>query len=501
MNKSYRFLWNDSRGACVAASETGTAKDEKSAAGVFALAIISAAALVCAGNASAQQYFNSNSVAVGNQMLATSGATGAESIAVGPNAVANGISSVAVGNGAAASLTGSVALGAGAKANTVNTAGAEDIGITGADTGNLALGNGSLDKAAIQRNVAVIGPFSYGGFAGTASGVVSVGRAGFERQIVNVAPGAISAVSTDAINGSQLYSVAVGINSRIDGLNVGPGGPGPAGPVGPTGPQGPSGSNGNNGATGPTGPTGPQGIPGTNPEGAVLYSTNADNTVNYSSITLNPGGNGPTTISNVAEGTNGSDAVNVNQLNGASNKWVTGNPTTYVAPKALGLNSTTVGSGAVSTGTNSVALGNNSRDDGRANVVSVGTAGGERQITNVAPGTAGTDATNVNQLNASAANAYNYTDQRVNQLRGDMQGIAKDAAAGTAASMAMASMPQAFTPGRSLVAAGVGYYDGQTAISIGVSRLTDNGKWVVKLGGSAGSRGQVGVAAGAGFQW
>lgn len=235
---------------------------------------------------------------------------------------------------------------------------------------------------------------------------MSVGRAGFERQIVNVAPGAISAVSTDAISGSQLYSVVVGINSRIDGLNVGPGGPGPAAPVGPTGPQGPSGSNGNNGATGPTGP---QGIPGTNPEGAVLYSTNADNTVNYSSITLNPGGNGPTTISNVAEGTNGSDAVNVNQLNGASNKWVTGNPTTYVAPKALGINSTTVGSGAVSTGTNSVALGNNSRDDGRANVESVGTAGGERQITNVAPGTAGTDATNVNQLNASAANAYNVS--------------------------------------------------------------------------------------------
>lgn len=147
MNKSYRFLWKDSRGACVAAFETGTAKDEKSAAGVFALAIISAVALVGAENASAQQYFNSNSVAVGNQTLATSGATGAESIAVGPNAVANGISSVAVGNSAAASLTGSVALGAGAKANTVNTAGAEDIGITGTDTGNLALGNGSLDKA------------------------------------------------------------------------------------------------------------------------------------------------------------------------------------------------------------------------------------------------------------------------------------------------------------------------------------------------------------------
>ena len=66
---------------------------------------------------------------------------------------------------------------------------------------------------------AIVGNMVYGGFEGaTADGVVSVGAAGNERRVQNVAAGEISATSTDAINGSQLYSVAKGVGNRINNL-------------------------------------------------------------------------------------------------------------------------------------------------------------------------------------------------------------------------------------------------------------------------------------------
>ena len=112
----------------------------------------------------------------------------------------------------------------------------------------------------------------------------------------------------------------------------------------------------------------------------------------------------------------------------------------------------------------------------------------------MAPGTQGTDAVNLNQLNTGFEHA-------TTQLRNELNGVSKDANAGTAAAIAMANMPQAFTPGKSMIAAGAGYYEGQTALSIGVSKLSDSGRWVIKFSGSADTRGKVGVGAGAGFQW
>ncbi|RYF83330.1 MAG: hypothetical protein EOO29_03875, partial [Comamonadaceae bacterium] len=77
--------------------------------------------------------------------------------------------------------------------------------------------------------------------------------------------------------------------------------------------------------------------------GVVQYTKNEDGTFNKNEVNLNPGGNGPTTITNVADGKNPSDAVNVNQLSTATNKWVTGNPETYKAPSAIGVNATAIG--------------------------------------------------------------------------------------------------------------------------------------------------------------
>ncbi len=126
--------------------------------------------------------------------------------------------------------------------------------------------------------------------------------------------------------------------------------------------------------------------------------------------------------------------------------------------------------------------------------VSVGSAGNERQITNVAGGTQATDAVNVRQLDAAVAQANQYTNARINSVQ-------DDANAGTASAIAMASMPQATLAGKSMLAAGMGNYQGQSALSLGISSLSDNGRWTLKGLASADTRGNVGVGGGVGFHW
>ena len=89
---------------------------------------------------------------------------------------------------------------------------------------NVILGDSSADKQKQQVSSATVGGVTYSGFAGTASGVVSVGSAGAERQLVNVAPGAITSSSTDAINGSQLYAAMSVAQSSIASLSSSIGG-------------------------------------------------------------------------------------------------------------------------------------------------------------------------------------------------------------------------------------------------------------------------------------
>lgn len=136
--------------------------------------------------------------------------------------------------------------------------------------------------------------------------------------------------------------------------------------------------------------------------------------------------------------------------------------------------------------------------------VSVGSAGNERQITNVAGGTADTDAVNVRQLDAAIANSQqdvaNLTN-RVNGLENDIKDVKYDSYAGTAAAMALGSLPQSNLPGKVMVAGGVGNYQGQSAVAIGVSNYSDNGRWMVNLNGTANTRGGVGAAVGFGFHW
>lgn len=133
--------------------------------------------------------------------------------------------------------------------------------------------------------------------------------------------------------------------------------------------------------------------------------------------------------------------------------------------------------------------------------VSVGSAGNERQITNVAGGTADTDAVNVRQIDAAMAQTTQYFNDQYYQLRSAIDKVDKDANAGSAASMAMASMPQSVMPGKAMMTAGLGNYQGQSAVAIGISNFSENGRWVVNFNGSANTRGKVGAGIGVGIHW
>jgi len=133
--------------------------------------------------------------------------------------------------------------------------------------------------------------------------------------------------------------------------------------------------------------------------------------------------------------------------------------------------------------------------------VSVGSAGNERQITNVAGGTADTDAVNVRQLDAAITQSGMDMNNRLNALQSDINSTRYDAHAGTASAMAMASMPQSVVPGKVMIAAGVANYQGQSAMSVGVSNFSENGRWAINFNGSANTRGNAGAAVGVGFHW
>jgi autotransporter adhesin len=171
---------------------------------------------------------------------------------------------------------------------------------------------------------------------------------------------------------------------------------------------------------------------------------------------------------------------------------------------ATGDNAVAVGAGASATADNSVALGAGSVANA-ANTVSVGSTATTRQISNVAAGTASTDAANVAQLNAGVQQAQNwaqtYTDQRTAVLDSQIQRVGNQVNAGVAGAMAMAGLPQAYLPGKTMAAASAGTFRGQSGVAVGVSTISENGRWVYKATGSSDSRGNDGLTIGAGMQW
>ena len=223
-------------------------------------------------------------------------------------------------------------------------------------------------------------------------------------------------------------------------------------------------------------------------------------------------------VSSIQNGTDGMFQVNNNSsaakptatgadsVAGGAGAIASGSQSTAVGPKATasGQNSVALGSGANASATNGVAIGADSTAD-RDNSVSVGSAGSERQITNVAAATHGTDAVNFDQLNKSVSsitdNANAYTDQRYSELRRDLKKQDDTLSAGIAGAMAMASLPQPYSAGASMTSLAAANYRGQSAISFGFSRVSDNGRWVTKLQANTNTKGDSGIAAGVGYQW
>ncbi|MGY0560149.1 ESPR-type extended signal peptide-containing protein [Luteimonas sp. A277] len=444
--------------------------------------------------------------------------------------------------------------------------------------------------------------------------------------ITNVAPGEISATSTDAINGSQLHGMGDSITTIIGGnAELNPDGTITTSDIGGTGHDNiddairSANDAANAGwtatdADGNAANIGPNGSVNFTGDGNISVAQTGDDNSGEIEITLNrdldvdsitagntvidtdgvrvgddvhlgdtglviEGGPSVTTdgidaggsvITNVAAGVNDTDAANVGQLNqvagdvndlgdrmdvvegdvsdlqaGATGPFQVSQEAPIVAPTPTGANSAAGGSGADASGDNSTALGNqavasganstavgqgaqathdNSVALGQGSATTVGAQSGydaayvgsssssgevnvgNRTISGVAPGVAGNDAVNVNQLNAgvnhAVVTANDYTDQRINQVQGDVwhlhgrvDDLEKSINSGVATAMAMRQAP--YVAGATTYFAGFGAYKDQGALGVSLRRTADNGRWSLEGGFSAnrdGAGGYVGVS-------
>lgn len=383
-----------------------------------------------------------------NSTAAAATAAGAEAVAVGPQASAAGANSVAVGNGASASAGNSVALGAGS----VASVGAQS-GYTGAygQTG-----------------------------ASNSAGEVSVGSTGSERKITHVADGSDT---YDATNVGQLKN---GVNYAIDESkkytdqkiqNI-------------TNVAGSFRANNTNNLADPSASGANSAAGGAGSTAAGANSTalgNGSQAQADNSVALGAGSvaNRANTVSvgaagaerqvvNVADGSQATDAVNVRQLQASQQGTIRYDTTVNGA-----------------TNYNSVTLGS--------------TNSGPTTVRNVAAGSAGTDAVNVDQLKSGMAQTLDwskaYTDERMGGFERDLRKTDNRASAGIASAMATAALPQPSEAGRSMASVAAGSYNGESGVAVGISGVSEGGRWIYKFSGSTNSRGEAGVAVGAGIQW
>ncbi len=356
-----------------------------------------------------------------NSTAAAASAAGAEAVAVGPQASAAGANSVAVGNGASASAGNSVALGAGS----VASVGAQS-GYTGAygQTG-----------------------------ASNSAGEVSVGSTGSERKITHVADGSDT---YDATNVGQLKN---GVNYAIDeSKKYASGANSAAGGAGSTAAGANSTALGN----------------GSQAQADNSVALGAGSVANRAN-TVSVGASGAERqVVNVADGSQATDAVNVRQLQASQQGTIRYDTTVNGA-----------------TNYNSVTLGS--------------TNSGPTTVRNVAAGTAGTDAVNVDQLKSGMAQTLDwskaYTDERMGGFERDLRKTDNRASAGIASAMATAALPQPSEAGRSMASVAAGSYNGESGVAVGISGVSEGGRWIYKFSGSTNSRGEAGVAVGAGIQW
>ena len=278
-------------------------------------------------------------------------------------------------------------------------------------------------------------PMTYADAAGnptnTPSNKVNLvgGNSGSPVTLGNVAPGTLSATSTEAVNGSQLYAT----NQNVaKGINFG----------------GTTGSN--NYQLGDT--------------------INVKGDSNITSTTVNGG---------VQLGLNPNlNVTSVTATDAAGNQTVTNGGGVTITPAAGGGNPVSLTTGGLNNGGN--------------------------KITNVAPGeisATSTDAVNGSQLHNAINNTVGNVAGAVENLQNRMGKLQDDSEAGTASALAAAGLPQAYLPGKSMIAVSGSTYRGQQGYAVGMSAISDSGNWIVKGTATGNSRGHFGATIGAGYQW
>lgn len=120
--------------------------------------------------------------------------------------------------------------------------------------------------------------------------------------------------------------------------------------------------------------------------------------------------------------------------------------------------------------------------------------GSQLHATNEKVANLGTTVKNLNNVINHHAGAIDSLDRKVNKH-------SKQARAGIAGANAAAALPQAYTQGKAMVAAAAGTFKGQNALAVGYSRISDNGKIILKLQGNANTSGDIGAGVGVGYQW
>ncbi|SEB26224.1 ESPR-type extended signal peptide-containing protein [Variovorax sp. YR216] len=343
--------------------------------------------------------------------------------------------------------------------------------------------------------------------AGSSRGVITFGGGTDGTLLANVRDGRIGTDSREAVNGGQIASLQAKLDSRIDGIdgrvaNIEANGVGGGTPAFVDG-----NANGKSATKADAGDTAGVAV-GYNSkatgDNASVVGQNAAALGSYGTAIGNDsyaaGPNDTALGGNAKVFADGSVAVGANASvtsATATNAVAVGADTQVSAASA-----TAIGQGAKVTASanGAVALGQGSVAD-RANTVSVGSAGNERAIANVAAGTAPTDAVNVQQLQDSQQQSTAYTDMRVNQVQSELAGARRDSNAAAASAMAVANLPQSIIPGKGMASAAVSNMDGESAVAVGVSKASEDGRWVTKLSATVNTRGKAGVGAGIGFHW
>ncbi|WP_447533320.1 YadA-like family protein [Escherichia coli] len=401
------------------------------------------------------KYYHANSTAEDSL------AVGEDSLAMGAKTIVNGNAGIGIGLNTLvlADAINGIAIGSNARANHADS---------------IAMGNGSQTTRGAQTNYT-----AYNMDAPQNSvGEFSVGSEDGQRQITNVAAGS---ADTDAVNVGQLKVTdaqvsqntqsITNLNTQVTNLDTRV-------------------TNIENGI-GDIATTGSTKYFKTNTDGADANAQGKDSVAIGSgsiaaadnSVALGTGSvaNEENTISvgsstnqrritNVAAGVNATDAVNVSQLKSS---------------EAGGVRYDTKADGSID----------------YSNITLGGGNGGTTRISNVSAGVNNNDAVNYAQLKQSVQETKQYTDQRMVEMDNKLSKTESKLSGGIASAMAMTGLPQAYTPGASMASIGGGTYNGESAVALGVSMVSANGRWVYKLQGSTNSQGEYSAALGAGIQW